>query len=147
MIYIRKLLRDAVISDNSIGLEKLTEEARILLLVGREDEQSTTGTIEEAIIECGFSKVVGCIVPEKLQIIASLKTSDAWQGSLKFYIDAETTPRLVLNTISTTYVLLNGEFNVDDLAEGRHKLTVKMCSSVETGVVSNDYIEIYLIRS
>jgi hypothetical protein len=133
------------LKDNVVTLAKTTDDVRLTPFVGGEEEQSVTGTTAVGVVETGMSKVSGKFEPKKIRIIADLKTSEG-TGYMEVYADAEVTPRLTLQTVETEYELVNGEFSVEDLTQGKHKYTVKLKGSLVTSIVSSDYVEIYTVK-
>lgn len=137
----------AKIKDNLLTLQKMTDDVKLGQFVGGEEEQSMTGTDEVALIETGFSRS-NVHLPMKIRVAASLKkVGDSVEtASLKFYIDEEVAPRLVLNTASAVYELLTGEMDISDLSNGKHKLVMKGVASSVTTQCWNDYIDILNVK-
>jgi hypothetical protein len=133
------------LKDGLVTLAKTTDDVKLTPFVAGEVEQSVTGIVEEAIVETGLSKLAGKFEPKKVRVIASLKVSSG-TGSLKIYADDEEDARLTLQTASLTYELVNGEFDVSDLEQGRHNLIGKLVGSAGGVIVSNDYFELYVIK-
>ena len=133
------------LKDGLVSLAKTTDDVKLTPFVAGENEQSVTGIVEEGIVETGLSKVSGKFEPKKIRVIASLKVSDG-EGSILVYADSEVAPRLTLTSLSTTYELVSGEFDVSDLLQGRHNFVAKMKSSLADKTVYNDYLEIYVVK-
>jgi len=134
------------IQDNLITLAKVQDDVALVPLVGGEVEQSVTGTTEDGVVETGFSKT-NQFTSKKARIVASLKSNNAlYTASLLIYVNDEVSPRLTKTSIATDYELVNGEFDISDLANGKHKFTAKLKSSDASGIASNDFIEFYLVK-
>ena len=133
------------LKDNLITLGKCQDDVKVDPFVGGEVEQSTTGTDEYPIVETGFGKVPGKFVPTKLRVVGSLKTSEG-TGYMKIYIDDEVSARITVETTETDYDFVNGESDITDLLNGRHKIVVKIYGSEVTSVVANDYIDILFVK-
>ncbi len=134
------------IQDNLITLAKVQDDIALVPLVGGEVEQSITGTSEVGIIETGFSKT-DKFSAKKARIVASLKSNNAlYTASLLIYVNNEIAPRLTKTSMATDYELVNGEFDISDLMNGKHKFTAKLKSSDPSGISYNDFIEFYLVK-
>ncbi len=134
------------IQDNLITLSKVQDDVALVPLVGGEVEQSVTGILESGIVETGFSKT-SQFSSKKARIVASLKSNNAlYTASLLIYVNDEITPRLTKTSVSTDYELVNGEFDISDLVNGKHKFTAKLKSSDASGIAFNDFIEFYLVK-
>ena len=134
--------------DNLVTLAKVNDDVRLTSFVAGEEEQFVIGNIATPIVETGFSKVIDRFVPTKIRIIADLKI-DVLSGNIGYldiFVDEEPVGRLSLNSVSNEYTLVNGEFSVEDLPIGRHKLTAKMYNTLVLGKVYNDYFEVYMIK-
>jgi hypothetical protein len=135
------------LKDGLVTLAKCEDDVKATPYVGGEEEQFVIGVADVGIIETALSKVTGTFVANKVRVIASLKVQESGDiGYLKVFVDSEVAPRLTVETSSLVYELVNGEFDVSGLLNGKHMLTVKLSTDSVTGKVYNDLIDFYLIK-
>lgn len=114
----------------SLPASKSDKELTVNPLLGDETEVSVTGTTEVEKKFANFIKSQANIKNlGKMVIAVEMKTSDALNtASLLVYLDAEGTPRLTLTSVSTAYEVKIGEANLADLANGVHKVSLRLKS-------------------
>jgi len=113
----------------------------LIPLVFDDTQKSVVGTTETEVKYFRFSKT-GSIRRDKLIVIASLWVSGG-TGSLKIYIDDESSPRLTLQTTSTTETIVSGEIDISDLANGIHTIHIKLVNNTAGQTTYNELIEVY----
>lgn len=138
----------AKIKDDLITLAKVKDDVKVSHFVGGEVAQYVEGTTEESLIESSFPKTPGKYAPQKMRVIASLKVEGEVgdEASLLVYIDEEVSPRVTMVSTSSTYELVQGEVDISDLANGRHKITVKAKADTPTAIAWNDLIDILFVK-
>lgn len=148
---IEQKLADLAIStgklkDNVVTLAKADDDMRLRSFVGDETIVSVTGTTESIEKELTIPKHAVKFGATKIRVLAGLYTSDAaFTASLKIYIDSEASARLELTSVSTTSELVAGEFDISDLAQGRHIIQAALVSSDVAGTAYNDLIDIMIV--
>lgn len=136
----------AKLNDNLITLAKCQDDVKLTPYIGGEIEQSNNTNVDEFIIETGFSKT-NKFTPNKIRIVASLKTSEITdEAILTCYIDNEVTGVMTLTSTSTEYEMVNGEIDISTLSNGRHYLKIAIRNTSGTAVVSNDYVDIFMVK-
>jgi len=134
------------LKDNVVTLAKASDDVRLNTFIGDETEVSVTGTDEETVKEFRFPNKTGKFVPRKMRFIASLKTSATHTATLKVFFNEETVPKTTLTSESTTYELVDAEFDISALGDGYHTCKIVLVSSAAEGVTSNDMIDALLIK-
>lgn len=135
------------LQDNVITLAKANDDIKISHFVGDETEVPVTGTTEVPIKDTQFPISEGVYNPQKIRIIAELKTDNAANtASLKVYIDAEGTERLELTSVNTAFEFKSGTFDISDLTAGKHTLIIKLSSSDVAGIATNGLIEALFVK-
>jgi len=82
-----------------------------------------------------------------MRFIGSLKVDTTGAtGTLKVFINDEETSRATMNTTETDYELVNAEFDISDLSEGKQKVVIKMSCDVTGALAFNDLVDILLIK-
>lgn len=137
------------LKDQAITLAKAQRALKIHHFVGDETEVSVVGTTETDIKEFKFPRPTSNekgIQATKLHINAELKVGGASgaQGTLKVYIDEEGSPRITINTVSETYEMVEGEADVSDLSNGKHRVKTTLVADDAGATAYNDLIEIFL---
>ena len=101
---------------------------RYRVILAFDDTQvSMSGTTETELKTFRFYK--SAYAPfQRLAMLVSLWVSGG-TGTLRVYIDAETTPRASYSTASTSEVFATLAFSVADLAYGSHTVRVKCVNS------------------
>ncbi|RLG77358.1 MAG: hypothetical protein DRO12_02460 [Thermoprotei archaeon] len=97
----------------------------VVPLVFDDTQKSVSGTTETEVKHFRFSKTSSYTNWKKLTVVASLWV-DGGTGTLKIYINDETSPRLSLSTTNTSESVVSGEIDISDLGEGVHTLRVKL---------------------
>lgn len=135
------------IKDSLITLAKVQDDVKVDSFVGGEVESEVEGTTEVEIVNSGFTRLPGRFTPNKLRFVGSLKVDGSGNtGYLKVYFDDEVDARLTLSTTSNTFELIDGEIDISDLTNGRHKMLVKIYSSGAGIKVYNDLTEFYFVK-
>jgi len=97
-----------------------------------EAESYVTGTTESTLTNADksldFVKDYKTCNLVKLRVLGQIKVTGG-TGTISFYIDGETSPRLTWTTTSTSYEIVNGVIEIRDLGEGLHTLYVKAKNS------------------
>jgi len=113
-----------------------------MVFIGADDTRcSVTGTTESEVKYMRFSQP-SLNAYNIMRVNVSLWVTGG-TGSLKVYLDAETTPRLTLSTTSTSEVYLSGEFNIGDLTAGIHTLRVKIVNNTSGQTTYTELLEVY----
>ncbi len=137
------------LKDQAVTIAKSVQAMKIHHFVGDETEVSVTGISEEGVKEFKLPKATSAntgIQPAKLHINAEVKVEgvSGAQGTLKIYIDAEGSPRIIVNTTSNTYEMAEASADISDLSAGKHTITVKLVADDSGATVYNDLIEVFL---
>jgi hypothetical protein len=136
------------LKDNVVTLAKAQQALKIHHFTGDETEVSVLGTTETGVKQFKIVKATSQtsgIQPQKLHVNAEIKTTNvSAQGTLKVYIDAEGTPRITINTTSTSYEMVEGNADISDLANGAHDVIIKLVNADGAETTYNDLIEIFV---
>jgi len=113
-----------------------------LIFLGADDtRKSVTGTTETEVKYFRFNQP--SINPfNKIKVNLSLWVTGG-NGIASIYIDDEASPRLTLNTNSTSEKILSGEFNIGDLSAGIHTLRLKIKNDTSGQTVYTELLEVY----
>jgi len=109
-----------------------------LVQVAKDDSLASAGTAEVEVKSARFYKSSDLPI-SKLFVVVSLWTT-AGTAYANFYVDDETSPRLTLTTASTTEAFLSGSIDVSGLADGQHKLSLRIYSTA--GTAYTKYFEV-----
>lgn len=135
----------AKLQDNVVTLAKADDDIRLNTFIG--DETIVSCNDETAIKELTFPVSNGKYKPSKMRFIGSLKVDTTGAtGTLKVFINDEETSRATMNTTETDYELVNAEFDISDLSEGKQKVVIKMSCDVTGALAFNDLVDILLIK-
>lgn len=142
----------AKIKANAVTLAKADNDVKSTTFIGDESEVNVTGVTETDLKEFKFTRLSGIIEPTLMRIMCTLKNSDAgsgnpaYNGTLKLYVDDEVSPRATLTSNATAYELKTSEFDISDLSQSQHTVTIKMYSDDAAGIVYNDYLDVLLVK-
>jgi len=140
-------IKTAHLQDYIITLAKANNDVRLTTFTGDETEVSVVGTTETAVKELGFPKSAGKFEPTDVRFLATLKSSsDSIPAIMNIYIDEELSPRASFSTTATSYQIESTEFDISDLAAGKHSLTVKLVSSGIAETAYNDMIDVMMVK-
>ena len=135
------------LKDNVVTLAKADNDVKAVTFTGDESELSVTGAGETSIKEFSFVKKGGAIEPKRMRIIITLKTNDEINtATAKIYLNGEVAARTEFSSTSLTYELKSDDFDISDLASGKHLVSLKLKSSDELGIVYSDYLDVLLVK-
>jgi len=135
------------LQNNVVTLAKADNDIKAITFVGDETELSVAGSAEEAIKEFSFSKKGGTLAPNFMRVLMTLKSdSEIATGTANVYINGEGSPRGTMTTVASAYELVSDEFAIDNLANGKHLVSVRLVSSEASATVFNDYLDILLVK-
>ena len=100
----------------------------MIIIAFDDTRKSVKGTTETEVKYFRFSISNTWAKWKQLIVVVSIWV-DGGTGTVKIYIDDETSPRLSFSSASTTEEIKKGTINVGDLAEGIHTLRVKLVNS------------------
>jgi len=135
------------LQNNVVTLAKSDEDSRLRPFIGDESTVSIVGTTETEIKAFKLPKgTTQKFKPKKMRVFATLKTDNvASAAELTIYLDAEGTSRLTLTSTSLTEELVSGEFDLSDLTDGRHDVSIRLRSLGAADQATNDYVDMMIV--
>ena len=126
-------------------LNKITNFVNISYFVADDNLVSYFGTAYSNIKNLRFIKNTGDMPSDKLKVkfetMSSFGTTD-----IGVYFDSELSPRKTLSTIGTTFELLSGIININDLLDGIHTINIDLRNTYG-GTSYQRLTEIYIINT
>lgn len=132
------------LSDNAVTAAKSAAAIKRHVYIGDETEVSAPGIVELEVKTFSFAKSSAILEWVKLHVQAEMKTSNAsYAATLKVYIDAEASPRITLNSTSTTYEMQSGNADISDLSNTKHDVHIKLVSADVSATAYNDMLDVF----
>ena len=104
--------------------------------------KSVTGTTEAEVKNFRFS-IHSAREKWSVMIVFATLWVTGGTGTLRVYVDAETTPRLSLSTTSTSETLVWGQMSIGDLADGVHTARIRLVNSTAGQTTYTELLEVY----
>jgi hypothetical protein len=136
------------IADGAVTTAKVAASLRSVFVLGDDTEVTETSTTYVEKKKFNFYKdtTVDTLNWTDIELIAELKSSATGVTAyVALFVDAETSPRIELNTTSTTYVVLRGTASIADLATGLHTFSIR-CKVTGAGTAYQRHVEVQCKR-
>jgi hypothetical protein len=111
--------------------------ARVFLLTADETELSTTSTSYTSMKYFNFvmDRTRGYSWNKLVVYAEAYNTTSGQTTYVGVFVDNETSPRLELTYTTTSYTLKSGEITISDLADGIHKIDIRVKVTGGTGYI------------
>ena len=136
------------IADGAVTTAKVAASLRSVFVLGDDTEVTETSTTYVEKKKFNFYKdtAIDTLNWTDIELIAELKSSASGVTAyVALFVDNETSPRIELNTTSTTYVVLRGTASISDLATGLHTFSIR-CKVTGAGTAYQRHVEVQCKR-
>lgn len=132
------------IKNFAISAAKAQNDVKLKTYIGDETETQADSTSYDR--EFHFVKSNSSAWKE-IRIITTLKTSNtSYAGKLEVYINSDSTSIMELQSVlDSEYEALEGTADISYLANGKHKVTVRLISTDPSVTVYSDFLDVGLI--
>jgi hypothetical protein len=136
------------IADGAVTTAKVAASLRSVFVLGDDTEVTETSTTYVEKKKFNFYKdtAIDTLNWTDIELIAELKSSASGVTAyVALFVDNETSPRIELNTTSTTYVVLRGTASISDLVTGLHTFSIR-CKVTGAGTAYQRHVEVQFKR-
>jgi hypothetical protein len=136
------------IADGAVTPAKLSGAVRSTFILGDDTEVYDTSTsyVEKKVFNFYKNTDVDTLNWQEIDLLAELRTTTATSPAyVALFVNNETTPRIELNTTSTTYTVLMGRASISDLPTGLHTFSIRV-RIAGTGTVYQRHLEVQAKR-